>query len=214
MLLRTAPAFVAILFAASCASIPSTNHYVLGLPRESDVATGKSKYTYSVAIAPFESEPVYMRKKIIWRSHSTRLGYYSYEKWASLPSEMLALRLYERCHSAGLFKTVYAEGSGAADLVISGKVIAFEELESEDGHFGRVEAMIQIAERDGESIWSGVVSHAEPVGERNIRTVVQAIADATDEVLTQAIESMDSSLEERMRQEELARKMGAHYFSP
>ena len=215
MSLRTVLVVAALAFSASCASIPSTKYYVLGLPREPDRAPGKSKYPYSVLIAPFESEPIYMRKKIIWRSQSNRLGYYSYEKWAALPAEMFAFRFYERSLNAGLFKRVNAEGSNdAADLVISGKIIAFEELDDADGHYGRVAAKIQIADKDGIVIWSGVESHAEPVADQNIEAVVRAIADATDAVVTRALESMDSSLEKKRRQEELSQKMGARYFPP
>ena len=198
MLLRTMLVVVAFAFSASCASIPSTQYYVLGLPREPDRTSGESKHPYSVLIASFESEAVYMRKKIIWRSQSNRLGYYSYEKWAALPAEMFAFRFYERTLSAGLFKRVNAEGSNnAADLIISGKIIAFEEQDDADGHYGRVTAKIQLADKDGVVIWSGVESHAEPVSEQNIEAVVRAIAGATDAVVTRALESMDSSLKEK-----------------
>jgi ABC-type uncharacterized transport system auxiliary subunit len=191
-------ALVLILFAlsASCASIPSTNYYVLGLPREPDRTGGESKYPVSVFIEPFESEPVYLRKKIIWRSQAN-LGYYSYERWAALPVEMFAFRLYERSHSAGLFKSVRAGGSrDAVDLVISGKMIAFEELATANGHYGRVEAKIEIAERTGTVIWSGIESHSEPVSGHGIEAVVRAIAEATDAVVLKTLESIDLSLEQ------------------
>ncbi len=181
----------------SCASIPPTNHYVLGLPREPPPPGGETRFPQAVSIDPFESEPMYVRKKIIWRTESNRLGYYSYERWAALPAEMFAFRMYERAHASGLFRSVRAEGSRAeADLFIGGKIIAFEELDTADGSYGRVEVKIELTDGGGKMIWSGVKSHTEPASGPGIEAVVEAMAAATEAVITEALSSIASSLEE------------------
>ena len=180
----------------SCASIPPTNYYVLGLPRESARSGGESRFPHAVSIGPFESEPAYVRKKIIWRSESNRLGYYSYDRWAALPSEMFAFRMYERADGSGLFRSVRPEGSRAeADLFIGGKIIAFEEFDTADGSYGRVEVSIELTDGDGGTIWSGVKSHTEPTAEPGVGAVVEAIAAATEAVITEALSSIESSIE-------------------
>lgn len=214
---RTGPALVAaaLLFAVSCASIPPTNYYVLGLPREPGRSSGENKFPYSVSIEPFRSEPTYLRKKIIWRSESNRLGYYSYDRWAALPAEMFAFRLYERACGSNLFRSVSADGSREqTDLTLKGKIIAFGELDTAGGWYGIVEVKVELADRDGALIWSGIESHAEPAPEQSVEAVVGAIAGATEAVITSVLISVERSLEEMRRQEDLSRTMGAHYFPP
>lgn len=191
----------------SCASIPPTNYYVLGLPREGNAPIGESNSSYTVSIAPFESEPAYMRKKIVWRSESNRMGYYSYEKWGALPAEMFAFRMYERAHGSGLFESVRSEGSRKeADLFIGGRIIAFEELDAADGLYGKVEVEIELSDGEGKIIWSGVENHTTPASERSVEAVVEAIADAADAVITKALVSIGLSLEERLSREERMRR--------
>ena len=180
----------------SCASIPPTNYYVLGLPRESARSGGESRFPHAVSIEPFESEPTYVRKKIIWRSESNRMGYYSYERWAALPAEMFAFRMYERARGSGLFRSVRPEGSRSeADLFIGGKILAFEEFDTADGSYGRVEVALELTDGDGETIWSGVKSHTEPTTGPGVEAVVEAIAVATEMVITEALSSIESSIE-------------------
>jgi ABC-type uncharacterized transport system auxiliary subunit len=138
-----------------------------------------------------------VRKKIIWRSEPNRLGYYSYERWAALPAEMFAFRMYERAHGSGLFRSVRAEGSRAnADLFIGGKIIAFEELDTADGSYGKVEVKVELTDGDGKMIWSGVKSHTEPASGPGVEAVVKAIARATEAVITEALSSIELSIGE------------------
>ena len=187
-----------LMVAGSCASVPPTNYYVLGSPRESERGGGESVFPYSVSIASFESEPVYMRKKIIWRSESNRMGYYSYDKWAALPAEMFTFRLYERAHDSGLFGSVRADAPhGRADLILTGKIISFEELDTAQGWFGKVEVDAQLVDTDGTVIWSGVVGQTEPASEESVEAAVEAMASATEAVITRILSSVENALGER-----------------
>jgi ABC-type uncharacterized transport system auxiliary subunit len=114
---------------------------------------------------------------------------------------MFAFRLYERAHGSGLFGSVRAEGSRAeANLFIGGKIIAFEELHTADGSYGRVEVKIELTNSDDKIIWSGVKSHTESASEPGVEAVVEAIATATEAVITEALSSIELALEE-MRKE-------------
>jgi len=207
--------FAALLLAASCATIPPTNYYVLGLPSERGHSGGDGKFPYAVSVAPFESEPVYLRKKIVWRSGSSRVGYYSYERWAALPAEMFAFRLYERARGSGLFKDVCASSlSGEADLILRGKIMSFEELDTSDGWLGRVEVKVELADADGAIIWSDVVARTAPASEESVEAAVAAIASATEAVITEILASVEQALEDSELQRDLSEKMGAHYFAP
>jgi uncharacterized lipoprotein YmbA len=63
------------LVLTSCAGIPPTNYYVLGLSHDLPQTAYESSLPYTLAIAPFDSESTYLRKKIVWRSGPNRLGY-------------------------------------------------------------------------------------------------------------------------------------------
>lgn len=213
--MRAALAAAVLVCAASCASIPPTNYYVLGLSREAGHTDGGSKFAYAVSIAAFESEPVYLRKKIIWRSESNRLGYYPYDRWAALPAEMFAFRLYERAHEANLFKSVHTDTPpGRADLIVKGKIISFEELDTPDGWFGKVEAMVELTDPEGAVIWSGVVNRTEPAAEQSVEAAVKAMAEATEAVITEILDSIEQSLEQRQLRREASGETDAQYFPP
>lgn len=180
----------------SCASIPPTNYYVLGLPHGSGNPDGASKFPYAVSVAPFASEPAYLRKKIIWRSETNRLGYYSSERWAALPAEMFAFRLYERAGDSNLFRSVHAGGPrNEADLILGGRIIAFEELDTDAGSFGNVEVELELVDKTGKRIWSATEGHAEPLSGQGVEAVVKALAVATESVITEALTSIEESLQ-------------------
>lgn len=192
---------VAPLALASCASIPPTNYYVLGLAHEPAHKSYESSLPHTLAIAPFGSESIYLRKKIVWRSGPNHLGYYSYEKWAALPSEMFSHRLYERAQSSGLFdRVVSSAASESTDLVLKGKVTAFEELDTPEGWFGKVEVQAELTRSNGTVIWSGVAGHSEPAAEQSVQATVEAISNATEATITSLLSSVEQALRDRQPQ--------------
>ncbi len=190
------------LVLASCAtSIPPTNYYVLGLSNSPAQTAVESSFPYTLAIAPFESESIYLRKKIVWRSGPNRLGYYSYDKWAALPAEMFSYRLYERAQSSGLFKSVVSDAaSGSADLILRGRITAFEEVDTPEGWFGRVEVEAELTQSDGTVLWSGVAGHTEPAAEQSVQATVKAISRATEATITALLSSVEQALRDRQQQ--------------
>lgn len=196
--LATALTTAAPLVLTSCASIPPTNYYVLGLSHDLPQTAYESSLPYTLAIAPFESESTYLRKKIVWRSGPNRLGYHSYERWAALPAEMFSHRLYQRAHSSGLFDRVVSDTSpDSADLILRGKVTAFEEVDTPEGWFGRVEVQAELTQDDGTVIWSGVAGHSEPAAEQSVQATVKALSDATEATITAILSSVEQALRDR-----------------
>ena len=179
----------------SCATVPPTNYYVLG--RSDHAGQMSETLPYTIAIAPFESETTHMRKKIAWRSETGRLGYYPYDKWAALPAEMFAFRMYQRAHSSNLFsRVVSGTASDDVDFILQGELISFEEMDTPEGWFGAVEARVELLRRDGTIVWSGTASHMEPATEEAVDAVVKAIADATEATITEMLSSIEESLRE------------------
>jgi ABC-type uncharacterized transport system auxiliary subunit len=181
--------------ALSCASIPHTNYYVLGLSHNPDQTTHESKFPHTLAIAPFKSESTYARKKIIWRSGPNHLGYYPYDRWAALPAEMFSHRLYQRALNSNLFGRVLSgAASEDADLILKGRITSFEEVDTREGWFGKVEVEAELVQSDGTVIWSGIVGHTEPAAEESVDAAVNAIARATEATITIILSSAERSL--------------------
>ncbi len=177
---------------ASCASIPPTNYYVLGFSDASQIADRDHVFPHTLAVANFDSKPLYIRKKIIWRSESNQVGYYSYEKWAALPAEMLSYRLFARANESRLFNRVIMGAAAIdADFVLTGTILSFEELAAPEGLFGKVEVKAELLRRDGTVLWTDIAGHAEPVTGQKMEDTVGAIATAAEKTITEILSSVE-----------------------
>jgi ABC-type uncharacterized transport system auxiliary subunit len=181
--------------AACSARIPPTNYYVLGFTDSQTQNPLESRFPYTLLVEPFESNSVYLQKKIVWRSGPNEIGYYPYEKWAALPSEMFTYRLYRYAQESGLFQRVYSiDAPRPTDLRLGGRIMAFEELDTPEGRFGHVSVSAELARADGTIIWNGESSHKIRMAEQTPEAVVNAIAAATEAVVAEMLSSIEQLL--------------------
>jgi len=188
-------AFCAVV--ASCASTPAPNYYTLEPSTDAEPAIRETPLPYTLVIARFGAEQPYDSRRIVWRAGSNRLGYYPREKWASLPEEMFSYRLHERAYGSNMFRHVsLGVDADNADLILRGRITSFEELDTHDGWFGKVEMWAELAQKDGTVVWSGIVGHTERATEQNVDASVRAITEACEVVISSLLSHIDDSLRE------------------
>jgi ABC-type uncharacterized transport system auxiliary subunit len=186
---------VLILSLSGCATeLPPTSYYVLGLPLHSPTRE-RPALPYSLSVGRFKADPPLLRRAVVWRTEN-QVGYYTYEKWAELPSRLFSHRLYRRASGAGLFERVELGNGGAeADLTLKGTLLAFEEVNTPQGAFGRVEIEAYLSKSDGTPIWSGTVGKEVPVEGENAKAAVRAITQAAEEAITSLLSSLQEALD-------------------
>ncbi|GAB4341408.1 MAG: hypothetical protein Kow0099_18110 [Candidatus Abyssubacteria bacterium] len=181
--------------AACSAKIPPTNYYILGFSDTLTDGPPQARFPYTLLVEPFDANSVYQQRKIVWRSAPNELGYYPYDKWGALPTEMFTYRLSRSARESGLFQRVYPIAApNAADLRLGGTLLAFEELDTPEGWFGHVRVSAELARADGTLLWSGEIEHKEPAAARTTEAVVEAIAASTETVIVEMLSSIERAL--------------------
>ena len=184
------------LVALSCSTtIPPADYYVLGSQQASPRSNPASTLPYTLSVAHFESAETFLRKSIVWQTDENQLGYYSYQRWAETPAEMFSYRLYQRAHESGLFRqVVWGLSTGEADLIVKGKITSFEELDTSEGWYGKVQVEAVLLKSDGAILWSGLVGDTQPAAEKSVKAAVDAITKATEVTLTKILSSIEQTL--------------------
>ena len=65
----------------------------------------------------------------------------------------------------------------------------------------KVKVAVELTDPDGSVIWSDVVGHMEPTSEQSVEAAVEAMAEATEAVITKILVSIESALREGYAQE-------------
>ncbi len=190
---------LSFLLVVSCSTtVPPANYYVLVSPQIPLQKPPVDTFDYTIAVAHFESDETFLRKSIVWQTDTSQLGYYSGERWAETPAEMFSYRLYQRVLESGLFHhVVWGLTMGEGNLVLKGKITSFEELDTPERWYGKVQVEAVLLKSDGTVLWSGQVGDKEPAAEESVKAVVDAITKATDMTITTILLSLEQTLAEQ-----------------
>lgn len=134
-----------------------------------------------VAVATFEAVPLYYRRSIVWHDGDTR-GYYTTARWDSPPKQLMTEAVLEAARRHGGFTLVqrYPEAWGSPpELVIRGRIEAFEELATPDGRAAHVAVRTTLTDASGQATyWEGLVEAREPAPGADQGDLVDAFARA------------------------------------
>lgn len=186
--MRRWPIALSAALLCSCASAPQTHFYRLTPAR---VVAGQRVVAGVLAIQTFDSDSVYSSDQIVYRGSPTRVDYYNYHRWISPPAIQLTDYFADALARSGLFRYVQADLTGAADAVLSGRVLAFDELDVSASRW-EARAEIELNLEDparGPPYWSKRYRATEPIGVRTPEGVAVALSAAMQRiVLTSAAE--------------------------
>jgi len=179
-----------------CGGVPRVRYYTLATP-----ALGESRPqggAVSVRVRRLGVAEPYGDRRIVYRRSDTEVGFWELHRWAEPPDRMITARLAEELRASGLFEWVdsFPYSARPVDFVLGGAVLAFEEVDREDGWYGRVELFLELR-RSGEAVplWSERVRAERPAAAKSPEAVVEALSSALDEAFRQAISSMRGALE-------------------
>lgn len=178
--------FTAILFTGCGAARPS-KFYQLTVAHGAGSEPQGDVYPVSILIGPLLSSHLYREDHIVYTSKGESMGTYEYERWVEPPTEMIQQVLFRALRSSGRFRSVHLQrSSGRGEYVLRGHLYSFEEV---TGSPMAARLSLDIELRDattGNTVWSHVYNHDEPVTAKNISAVVAAldhnVQRATDEI--------------------------------
>jgi uncharacterized lipoprotein YmbA len=169
---RIAAILVVILTACGGKAPPPTRYYELA------AATAAPSHG-AIIVEPFQTEGAYDDERIVYRSSPYRLDYYDYHRWASAPGAMLSNYLARALHAE-------PEGSDDNALVIGGRVLAIEEVDTAPKHWtGRLVLELTARDPSGKVVWSKHLEENVPMPRQSPEGLAHAMTTAMQEIVGQ-----------------------------
>ena len=178
--------FVLLASLACGCSRPDIRYYQLAVEEEIlRPSTEMSDVTFSVESMVGDS--AYEDPRIVYRKSPYRLDYYYYHRWSSPPGVMVSDFLRDAYEQSGYFQSVAAGFSPDATVFLSGRVIAFEEVDrGKKDWFARVKLNLLLrSAQTGSVIWSRTITKEEEVDELDPQGVAEAMSRAMTELVAE-----------------------------
>jgi ABC-type uncharacterized transport system auxiliary subunit len=187
-------ALILVAVAACGGKLPDTRYYQLAAAPEARARGGDRV----LVLENLTTDGAYDDDRIVYRTTPFRLDYYQYQRWSSAPGVMVGNYLEQALERSGKFRAVVRDLTPDAPAVLSGRVLAIEEVDrSKTEWLGRIVLELKLTDaKTGETLWTDQVEETEPLRtqtpeglaqalsvamSRIVRAAVPAIADATDE---------------------------------
>jgi uncharacterized lipoprotein YmbA len=161
-----------LLVLVSCASSPDLDYYTLDMR-----PSGKADVGLNLVVEKFHVSESVDRAQIVIQKSPTRIEYYATDRWASGVGEMVQRKL-----TADFGPVV----EGRRTLLVSGGVLAFEQVDGEAGPSGRVKLEVAIrdaeAKRYEEPLLEKTYEASRSADENNVDAVVRALSRALEDI--------------------------------
>lgn len=174
-----------ILTATSCGGPKQIRHYQPEVITDAvEARSTKTASDLTVAVENFSAGAVYDEQRMVYRTDSYRVDYYHFHRWGA-PSGMIvgeALRNVYR--QSGAFESVVGAYTTRADVVVSGRVLALEEVDvSKNEWKGHVALDMRIRDAaTGELLWSETVRKRKTLAEQSPVGLARAVSEALTEI--------------------------------
>ena len=185
---------LALLVAAAsgCAgTVPATRYYDLAAPKARAAGDGPV-----LALEPLATDDAYDDERIVYRPSRYRLDYYDYHRWSAPPGVMIGNYLERGLESSGLFAAVVREGVDDAGGLLTGRVVAIEELDvSKTDWRGRLVVELRLLDpRSGDTLWSEQFEETEKLERQSPEGLAAAITRAMERIVDRAAPAIHERL--------------------
>ncbi len=169
--------------AACGGKVPETRYYQLAAPPT--VARGGGAV---IALEPLATDAGYDDERIVYRTTPYRMDYYQYHRWSASPGVVVGNYLEQALERSGRFRAVIREVSDQAAIVVSGRVVALEEIDRSKARWvGRIVIELTVADtRTSQILWTEQFEEIEPLEVQTPEGLAQAITKAMSRIVSKA----------------------------
>jgi len=184
---RSVAAVVLVLVAGAvavgCGSPKSIHHYEPDVVAEQVREAQHQRSDLVLAIEDFSAGAAYDEQRMVYRSDTYRFDYYHFHRWAAPPGMLVADTLREVYRETGAFRSVVGGYDSRADVILSGRIVAFEEIDNQQDWLGRVVVNLQLRDaRTGELLWNDTLERARPTPEKSPTGLAAAISEGLTDI--------------------------------
>lgn len=179
---------VALVAAAACGGkLPETRYYQLamtGAPAPPSASAPGTPLT--LVLEPLATDAAYDDERIVYRTTPYRLDYYQYHRWSASPGTLIGNYLERALERSGRFHAVIREQTADALVVLGGRVVAIEEVDtSRTSWLGRIVLELTLTDaRTGEALWTEQFEETEPLVAQTPEGLARAISAAMARIAT------------------------------
>jgi len=156
--------FAVLILTFACASAPKINYYSLGVE-----SSGEAHPAVNLKVERLRTTEALGRSQIMIRASSTRIEYYAVDQWAGGVGELVQQKLAAEFGPA-------VEGSKT--LMVSGLVVACEQVDSPEGSEARVQLDIVIRDADEARYRPPLLERTDEASRGVARPNADAVVDA------------------------------------
>jgi ABC-type uncharacterized transport system auxiliary subunit len=189
-------AFVGIFFTANCGATRPVKYYTLNTvptPAPSATVNSNAPLPVTILVGRITASHLYLNDPIVYSNGGVEMGTYEYHRWADVPTEMLETMLTQSLRAKGRFRSVGRLGSGGrGDYILRGHLYSLEEVDS-PSVTARFSLELELFQpKTGLVVWNQSYSHDEPVSQKTVPAVVQALRQEVLAGLDQLTTDLDS----------------------
>lgn len=189
-------AFAGILVTADCGATRPIKYYTLNsapMPAPSVMAQSGAPIPVTILVGRITASPLYFEHPIVYTAGGVEMGTYEYHRWAEIPTEMLENMIARTLRSEARYRSVVRPSSGVkGDYILRGHLYALEEVDA-PALTARFSLELELFQpKTGTVVWSQSYNHDEPVSQKTVLAVVEALRQNVLTGLDQLTASLDS----------------------
>lgn len=175
--------FLTLMACSSQAPLPTDHYY--RLPELKNVNSDE-KQVDSISVITFQAEGLYQERAILYTENEIELKQYHYHHWTDSPTRLLQERLVERLRLSSISNLVLNTFEGNSELIIKGRIKAFERLQQKGSESVYVKLLLQV----NSNTKNVPILHKEYVQtvvlpSDNIANAIKAFSEAVDLIFSE-----------------------------
>ncbi|HKF51831.1 MAG TPA: ABC-type transport auxiliary lipoprotein family protein [Candidatus Acidoferrales bacterium] len=197
-------ALAGILVITSCGAARPVSYYTLNstpTPEPSVTVENDAPIPLTILVGRITASHLYLNDPIVYGNGGVEMGTYEYHRWMDVPTEMLETMLTQTLRDQGRFRSVGRIGSGAkGDYILRGHLYSLEEVDS-PAIMARFSIELELFQpKTGMVVWNQSYHQDEPVNQKNVTAVVEALRREVVAGFNQLTTSLDTYLASRSTQ--------------
>lgn len=167
--------------AAGCTSARAPRYYTISMPH-TDRPVGEPKYPVTIVVGRLNAPHILRDDRVVYSLSDVELGVDEYHRWAEPPTGMIERLLVQRLRSTGEYRSAqHLSSSTRGDYILRGYLGALNEVDDSAGVKARFALQVELFdEKAGRVVWNESYSHEEPVGQKNVKSVVESLQKAVN----------------------------------
>jgi ABC-type uncharacterized transport system auxiliary subunit len=161
---------------AGCIKARSPRFYTLSAPPMNAVVNAQPM-PVTIVVGHLYAPHLLRDDRVVYSLSDVELGVDEYHRWAEPPTGMVERLIVERLRMSGQYRTVERLASTTrGDYILRGHLAALNEVDDSSGLKARFSLQLELFDvKAGYVVWSDRYNADEPVPEKTVTSVVQAL---------------------------------------